>query len=73
MGGLLEEGFERLRAVPDDSECLLEGATEVVELLYNSAHGDGVGKEQQLPRASDFSVLHNVQFSDGIDLNMEQL
>ena len=66
---MTEHILEHLRALSNHPKCILRRPSEKIQLLRDPLHRQRVRKVQQLPRASNLAVLHNVQIPDGCHLH----
>ena len=66
---MTEHVLEHLRALSNHPKCILRRPSEKIQLLRDPLHRQRVRKVQQLSRASNLAVLHNVQIPDGCHLH----
>lgn len=64
-----EQSLKCICALPYHTERILQRLTEVIQLLNNPTHCQGIREEQQLPRTLYVPVLDDVELPDRFHLD----
>ena len=65
-----EQRLEFVNRLSNDAEGALECPPKEIELVDDALHGQGIGEEQQLPRALDVTIPHYIQSANRVNLHM---